>query len=51
VAPRLRIPDWSYGAIGGVGLIAALELVTRIELIPSRHFPPPTEILVTRQGS
>ena len=50
MAPRLRLPDWSYGAIGAVGLIAALELVTRIELIPSRHFPPPTETLETLAG-
>lgn len=50
MAPRLRLPAWSYGAIGVVGLLAVLELVTRIELIPSRHFPPPSETLRTLAG-
>ena len=50
MAPRLRLPDWSYGAFGVVGLMAALELVTRIELIRSRHFPPPTKTLETLAG-
>lgn len=41
--PRLRLPDWLYGLIGILGFVTALEAATRAELVPSRHFPPPTE--------
>ncbi len=47
MAARLRLPDWSYGLIGVVGLLTGLELVTRARLIPSRRFPPPSETLRT----
>ena len=48
--PRLRLPDWSYGSIGVLGFVAALELLTRIEVIPSGHFPPPSKTLRALAG-
>jgi ABC-type nitrate/sulfonate/bicarbonate transport system permease component len=47
---RFRPPDWSLGWIGIFGSLAALEVVTRTELLPSRHFPPPSETLSTLAG-
>ena len=50
MALGLRLPERSYGPIGVVSLLAVLELMTRIELLASRHFPPPSETLRTLAG-
>lgn len=50
VAPSRRLPDWSYGWIGVLCLVATLELLTRAELLPSRHFPPPSETFLALAG-
>lgn len=45
-APRrlARLP-WMPGAVAVVAVLFALELVSRTGLVPSRYFPPVTEIL------
>ena len=50
MATRVRPPDRWYGWLCPVALTAVLELLTRTELIPSRYFPPPTEIFRTLAG-
>jgi ABC-type nitrate/sulfonate/bicarbonate transport system permease component len=45
VAPRLHHSNWSYGWLGVLGFVATLELLTQIELIPSRQFPPPSDTI------
>jgi len=36
--------------MGALGSLAGLELLTRTDLLPSRHFPPPSETLSTLAG-
>ena len=50
VARRLSPPERSYGALGVVGTVAALELLTRGEVVASRHFPPPSATFRTLGG-
>lgn len=50
MARRTRLPDWSYGSIGVLGSVAALELLTRAQLIPRRYFPPPSATFRTLAG-
>src|SRR5439155_2500532 len=38
-----RFGGWSWGAVGVIVPLAALELVSRTNLLPTRAFPPPTE--------
>src|SRR5439155_1526448 len=38
-----RLGGWSWGAVGVIVPLAALELVSRTNLLPTRAFPPPTE--------
>jgi ABC-type nitrate/sulfonate/bicarbonate transport system permease component len=40
---RLAAPDWALPVAGVGGVLALLELLSRTELISSRHFPPITE--------
>ena len=50
MAPRLQLPNRSYGWSGVLGFVGALELLTRAELIPSRQFPPPSDTFGTLAG-
>lgn len=50
MAPGLRLPDRSYGWLGVLSCVAALELLTRTELVPSRYFPPPSATFRTLAG-
>ena len=50
MAPRLRLPNRSYGWLGVFLFLATLELLTRTELVPSRHFPPPSSTIRTLAG-
>jgi ABC-type nitrate/sulfonate/bicarbonate transport system permease component len=50
LAPRARLggrrfspPDWALPVAGVGGVLALFELLSRTELISSRHFPPITE--------
>ena len=50
MAPSPRLRDRSYGWFGVILCFAALELLTRTELVPSRHLPPPTATFRTLTG-
>ncbi len=39
-----RLRDPLYGALGVLGWLAVFELLSRTEVVPSRHFPPPSEV-------
>jgi ABC-type nitrate/sulfonate/bicarbonate transport system permease component len=43
--PRAQLapPDWALPVAGVAGVLALFELLSRTELISSRHFPPVTE--------
>ena len=47
MARRPCPPDGSYGWIGVLASVLTVELLTRAELIPSRHLPPPSETFRT----
>ena len=47
VALRQRLPEPIYGTLGVLGSLVLLELLTQTEVVPSRHFPPPSEIFST----
>jgi ABC-type nitrate/sulfonate/bicarbonate transport system permease component len=47
VALRQRLPEAIYGTLGVLGSLVVLELLSRTDVVPSRHFPPPSEIFST----
>jgi ABC-type nitrate/sulfonate/bicarbonate transport system permease component len=42
-----RVPDWALPWAGVLGVLALFELLPRIGLLPSRHFPPISESVGT----
>lgn len=46
----LRVPEWALPWVSVFAVLTLLELLARAELIPSRYFPPMTEILATLAG-
>jgi ABC-type nitrate/sulfonate/bicarbonate transport system permease component len=43
--PRWRLPEWALPWAGVLGVLALFELLPRIGVIPSRHFPPISDSL------
>lgn len=50
VALHRRLPEPIFGAVGVLGSLVVLELLSRTEVLPSRHFPPSSEIFSTLAG-
>ena len=46
-ASRWRLPEWALPWAGVLGVLALFELLPRIEVLPSRHFPPISDSLST----
>ena len=47
MALRLGLPHRLEGCLGVLCALAVFELLSRTELVPSRHFPPPSEVFST----
>ena len=43
--PLARLPGWVLGTAGVAVVLVVFELAARLELLPARWFPPPSEIL------
>ncbi len=43
--PMARVPGWALGTTGVVVVLVAFEVAARLEWLPARWFPPPSEIL------